>query len=338
MSDPSDLFNQWRDQIADGATRETVQSMRSFLTGRVKDLRGEHDEAILRLGDLARLERKEREGLLTTESASVEVRQIDKRVLGLIEAIKRKVVQAKETSAPIQTPFVTEKVTLAHPPEETGLEKIIGANNLKHIDWLRVGLERARAIGRITTPFNLGTGFLLSGGRLLTNHHVLPTQDLAAKSFIEFNVEEDLQGNLSTPVRYALDTSLYQAAADLDYCLLRVVADPTKPPLDSWGALTLEVGKTPQVGEHVTIIQHPAGGPKQIALTANQVVNLHEFRLQYATDTMPGSSGAPVFNDDWKVVALHHKGGNLVANASGQKIFANEGILMKDLQQRLGLA
>ena len=30
--------------------------------------------------------------------------------------------------------------------------------------------------------------------------------------------------------------------------------------------------------------------------------------MHYETDTAPGSSGSPVFNDQWEVVALHHSG------------------------------
>lgn len=29
-------------------------------------------------------------------------------------------------------------------------------------------------------------------------------------------------------------------------------------------------------------------------------------RIQYLTDTEPGASGSPVFDDNWHVVALHH--------------------------------
>ncbi|HMO03709.1 MAG TPA: trypsin-like peptidase domain-containing protein [Kiritimatiellia bacterium] len=333
MSNPSEIFSLWRSQIGDGETRGAVQSMRSFLKGRLNDL---HDETILRLGDLSRLERQQRNGTLTSEAARVESRQIDERVLSLIRAIEKKVTTAAEHGVTIPTPFVTAPVQFSHTPDEIGLEKIIGANNLKLIDWLRVGLERSRAVCRITTPFNLGTGFLLPGGLMFTNHHVLPTPELTAKSFVEFNVEEDLHGNLTQPVRYEIDASTHRANQALDYCIVRLVEHAAKPQLTSWGSLDLELIKAPKVGEHVTIIQHPAGGPKQIALTANQVVNIHEHRLQYATDTMPGSSGSPVFNDAWKVVALHHKGGNLVANSSGEKIYANEGILMRDILARLG--
>ena len=73
---------------------------------------------------------------------------------------------------------------------------------------------------------------------------------------------------------------------------------------------------------------------KQIALTYNYVLGLWAHRLFYQTDTKPGSSGSPVFNKDWKVVALHHKGqtmenGGLQINENGDRMGANEGILMK---------
>ena len=48
---------------------------------------------------------------------------------------------------------------------------------------------------------------------------------------------------------------------------------------------------------------------KQISLYHNIVTNTNERVVQYLTDTLKGSSGSPVFNSDWEVVALHHSGG-----------------------------
>jgi hypothetical protein len=45
-----------------------------------------------------------------------------------------------------------------------------------------------------------------------------------------------------------------------------------------------------------------------------------------ALELSPAASPKP--GDDWKVVAIHHAGGELVANARGDKMFANQGILM----------
>ena len=51
----------------------------------------------------------------------------------------------------------------------------------------------------------------------------------------------------------------------------------------------------------------------------------------------PGSSGSPVFDDAWRVVAVHHAGGNLVTSPAGERRFINEGILAEHARRALGL-
>ena len=58
----------------------------------------------------------------------------------------------------------------------------------------------------------------------------------------------------------------------------------------------------------MSIIQHPSGERKQLAVRENQIVDVLDNFLHYKTDTSPGSSGSPVFNDQWEIVALHHSG------------------------------
>ena len=74
-----------------------------------------------------------------------------------------------------------------------------------------------------------------------------------------------------------------------------------------WNGLSSAEGKI-IVGEYVTIIQHPSGERKQLALRENQVVDVLDSYLHYQTDTAPGSLGSPVFNDQWEIVALHYFG------------------------------
>ena len=62
------------------------------------------------------------------------------------------------------------------------------------------------------------------------------------------------------------------------------------------------------IGQWVNIIQHPNGEPKQLVLRNNEIVDTLDYFLTYKTDTSPGSSGSPVYNDQWEVVALHHAG------------------------------
>jgi V8-like Glu-specific endopeptidase len=49
-------------------------------------------------------------------------------------------------------------------------------------------------------------------------------------------------------------------------------------------------------------------------------------RVHYLTDTLKGSSGSPVFNSNWEVVALHHRGGWLAEPGSKRMVYRNQGI------------
>jgi endonuclease G len=169
-------------------------------------------------------------------------------------------------------------------------------------------------------------------GFVLTNNHVVPTAEAAAKTVVEFNFEEDADGRLLAHISYPVDANapfVTSPVDKFDCTILKIAEVEGQPPVASWGTLELAYGQMDNVavGAHVTIVQHPQGGPKKIAATANEVVNIFEHRLQYMTDTMGGSSGSPVFNDKWNVIAIHHAGGNIVKNAKGERFFANEGIL-----------
>ena len=83
-----------------------------------------------------------------------------------------------------------------------------------------------------------------------------------------------------------------------------------------------------KVGACVNIIQHPGDGEKKLSYLANEVVYFGENRVQYLTDTEPGSSGSPVFDMQWRLIALHHSGGHLPepGSPSGYTYLRNEGI------------
>ncbi len=223
-------------------------------------------------------------------------------------------------------------------PDDLGLEKLIGMNNLQEISWLEQGLQCARSVCRIITPVGPGTGFLISADLVMTNNHVLSNPEIARLSKAEFNYQHDVTGALLPTYRYDFNPDRFHTSPvqALDYTIIGVHPNSDLPDLASWGHLPLNPHADPVPNEHVTIIQHPNGAPKQIAVTANQVVGLWEYRLQYSTDTMPGSSGSPVFNDLWQVIALHHAGGDLQSNDQGDRQFVNEGILMSAIQTDAG--
>ena len=70
--------------------------------------------------------------------------------------------------------------------------------------------------------------------------------------------------------------------------------------------LTIEDGNI--LGDRVIIVQHPKGRHQQIVLNNNRVINngLYKNFLRYTADSDYGSSGSPVFNTKWELVALHH--------------------------------
>jgi V8-like Glu-specific endopeptidase len=202
-------------------------------------------------------------------------------------------------------------------------EKVVGLNNLLRIAWLGRGLELAAPVCRVVTPTGDGSGFLIANDLLLTNHHVLPDSKSADGTTVEFNYQVNWAGELEPVRRYKLDSTRYRTSPELDYTIVRV----TENPGDLFGFVDLAKRNEPTVNDFVSIIQHPNGGMKQICFTDNTVSAVFGHLVQYSTDTEPGSSGSPVFNQDWEIVGLHHRGGGL-AGPDGKKYFTNEGILI----------
>jgi hypothetical protein len=216
-------------------------------------------------------------------------------------------------------------------------EKVVGLNNLLRIAWLSRGLELAAPVCRIVAPAGDGSGFLIATDLLLTNHHVLPDETSADASTAEFNYQVNWAGDLEPVRRYTLDSTRFRTSEALDYTIVRVKESPG----DLFGFVDLSKRGQPTVNDFVSIIQHPQGGTKQICFTDNKVSAVFGDLLQYSTDTEPGSSGSPVFNQAWEIVGLHHRGGGL-AGPDGKKYFTNEGIqiasVMRDAAAFLGLS
>jgi endonuclease G len=203
-------------------------------------------------------------------------------------------------------------------PTALDLERILGDNDLLNLNYLERGLRSARPVGRIIfvgaggQPRGYATGFMVTPRLLLTNHHVFGAAAEAAGAVLEFDYEVDLAGRPRPTERFRFRPQDYFFAHQaLDFALVAVDPQPLLrgTSLDDYGWLQLNpaLGKI-NPGEYVSIIQHPGGEPKQISVRENQLVELGDTRLTYLCDTAPGSSGSPVFNDSWQIVALHHSG------------------------------
>jgi V8-like Glu-specific endopeptidase len=208
-------------------------------------------------------------------------------------------------------------------------EKIMGAlSTLRPISFLERGLQMARSVARVVlADGSTGSGFLIQSDLLITNHHVIASESNAQGAVVEFNYQKTMQGTDAPVAAYQLApengfaTSSGEEQGGDDWTAVRVQGNLN----GHWGALTL-APVTPQVQDEVIIIQHPGGGQKQIALSHNVITFVDEQRLQYLTDTLEGSSGSPVFNMEWQVVALHHKGGWLREPNTKQAFYRNQGV------------
>ena len=92
-----------------------------------------------------------------------------------------------------------------------------------------------------------------------------------------------------------------------------------------WGEIPISEQEL-SIDERVSIIQHPGGKDKQIGMHNNFVKYVDENVIHYLTDTLPGSSGSPVFNSDWELVGLHNRGGYLRDPNTRRQVFRNAGI------------
>jgi V8-like Glu-specific endopeptidase len=202
------------------------------------------------------------------------------------------------------------------PPAQAvaALERIMGKSDLMSVRYLELGLRVARTVGRIQvrgqdgSHRGYGTGFRVSPRLILTNNHVLGDAATAGASRIEFDFQEGLDGKLRTSIVAELDSStFFTTDKALDFSLVALKSEPREIAAYGWNGISSAEGKV-IAGEYVTIIQHPSGERKQLALRENQVIDVLDDFLHYRTDTSPGSSGSPVFNDQWEIVALHHSG------------------------------
>ncbi|WP_437673160.1 trypsin-like peptidase domain-containing protein [Sorangium sp. So ce131] len=212
-------------------------------------------------------------------------------------------------------------------------EKLIGKqSSLVPVSFLDVGLSRARAVARVKgDDGTLGTGFLIAGDLLVTNHHVLCSREAAAATSIQFNYQRTADGRDAQVEELRLDPGAFFSTSIEDDCtIVKVAGNPSA----RWGAIELEPAMV-QVDDRVNIIQHPGGEQKQLSFFHNLVMYVGEGRVQYLTDTLPGSSGSPVFDRDWKLVALHHSGGWIAEPGSKERFYRNEGILAERLMKVL---
>lgn len=226
---------------------------------------------------------------------------LERSRLGELDPIARTLVQQLSTS--LRTP--------ADRAAEYRSEATIREQDFLPVWFLRAGFERARAVAHLEFGTRdqtlVGTGFMVSPNLLLTNHHVFPRLELARNARVMFDYEDDEHGRqLSPSVCLAQPDRFFLANERLDFALVAVDQAPGL----SWGMIPMRFSPSGvSANARVCIVQHPAGRRKQVVVNGNRIIAVTDLAIHYLADTEGGSSGSPVFNQRWELIALHHAGG-----------------------------
>lgn len=201
-------------------------------------------------------------------------------------------------------------------------EKVIESQNrFQSVRFLEDGLKVKERICMITAFKNnhsiRATGYLLKSNYILTNKHVLPNKLIAEDAKAIFGYD-DCDNSVQKIVK--LDSNKMYISNIYDLSLI-ALSEKIEVSID------VSMGNPNDcINDIIPIIQHPNGLPKQICIGHNSLKYVDNERIQYLTDTLPGSSGSPVFNSKWQLIGLHSKGGNICEPRTGKTYFRNEGI------------
>ncbi len=231
---------------------------------------------------------------------------------------------------------------------EVRFEARIGTDDTLPFNFLTKGVQNGKAVCKIhTADGGSGTGFLVGPDLLLTNNHVLHSRHSASTAKAQFDFYELDQRETNQGEFFDLDPhSLFvtsPARGGLDYTFVRIKGEPHR----KYGFVPMERGVfTAEPQERANIVHHPNGDPKQVSVQNNQVLSFEQDLLHYTSDTEPGSSGSPVFDNTWRLMALHHASTHLTSDMTLPEgytgNYVNEGIKISriaiDLEERRSAA
>jgi endonuclease G, mitochondrial len=228
-----------------------------------------------------------------------------------------------ERAATAQQRAARRRYVRSHWPEldeEVVLEGFVGRDDTLWSSFLARGARSSRGVARVVhrdAPAETrarGTAFLIGEWLAVTNNHVVGSPEAAAAAAIEFNFEYDEDGGERRAGVVRLDPDRLfltnVVTGEMDYTVVAVAATRSgSPPGKAYGHLPLirERGKA-QNGDPLNLIHHPAGMRKRITVRESRLLGSTETTLHYSGDTLGGSSGSPVLNDQWEVVGLHFGG------------------------------
>jgi hypothetical protein len=212
----------------------------------------------------------------------------------------------------------------------------------------------------------VGTGFLVGPDAIITNYHVVERlfTDLLAANRVTVRFDYKVLANSARsagivvalhPTDWKLDYSPYAECEkrgqlsgtptleELDYALLRLetpIGMEEFFPSETLNARRRGWLRLPtmlpdlSLKDPLLIVQHPDGAPLKLAIDTSAFLELNSnrTRMRYTTNTEPGSSGSPVFDLEWNLVALHHLGDPAVDKLTPE---FNQGVPLDIVRRRI---
>jgi hypothetical protein len=284
-------------------------------------------------------------------SASKSVRPFE------LESLRRQLLDIwqLERHHPVLVAIAEQKLQLgagAHvelPDSADQLEKIFGTALPVGYNHLVKGLQCAESVGKITDASGepWGTGFLVQGSLihpglgenpiLITNAHVCSPDPGVGKlvpgeAQAVFDVTKSVGGDALVLTGFECLWSSPPGTCDVTFLKY--------PGPEAAIAKPIEIAPVPPPvvdGAYVYVIGHPAGGGLKFSIRGNDLLayDAPQFKVHYTAPTEGGSSGSPVFNQAWQLMAVHHAGDSKMHRLDDPSATyqANEGITIKAIRE-----
>jgi hypothetical protein len=221
-----------------------------------------------------------------------------------------------------------------------------GPDNWYPKDWWELGNRRAERIARISRrgiTKTIGTGFLVDGENLNPRFH--GQRFLVTNSHVISGRRDVLDHPHHSPLD--LHESEFAFEALQQTCVGREIVWESPPWAEDTTIISLECPPAPREPSYpmftkqlpvggtasIFIIGYPGTTTIQFSFNNNRLLEMNDTYLRYRTPTDGGSSGSPLFDDDWRLVGIHHFTSDQLKSFQNPAttLAANQGIWIKKI-------
>jgi S1-C subfamily serine protease len=158
-------------------------------------------------------------------------------------------------------------------------------------------LAALNTVGRIESPLGtgIGSGVLIGQGILLTCDHVFTD---IRQAWVRFGCKD--KNSCQTKPAFELDLKNFVSHRQQpDHAVLRIETSKPIPPVK-----IQPIDGSLNNGQPIRLIHHPLGQPAAIS-EVGQILQVGADYIDHNLKTDKGSSGAPIFNSKWELIAIH---------------------------------